>query len=81
MSLTLNRFSFPFLMPIPSVVARLTQKCSPVRSHCVRTIIRLAGLSYNNQVEREAIQIQGTIYLLMDDHLLYVRGNVFGNAC
>jgi len=71
MSLTLNRFLFA------RPLTRLMQKCSG----SIRERLYARGPSYNNQMGREAIQIQGTIYLLMDDHLLYVTGNVFGNAC
>jgi hypothetical protein len=33
-----------------------------------------AGLQQSDGKERGAIQIQGTIHLLMDHHLLYVTG-------
>ena len=78
MSLTLNRF----LLARSTLVRALGRgKNAHPGSDCARERLYARGLSCNNQVEREAIQIQGTIYLLMDDHLLYVTGNVFGNAC
>jgi len=52
-------------------------KIFPVSLRTIATIIRPAGgadLQQSDGKERGAIQIQGTIHLLMDDHLLYVTG-------